>query len=108
MSYDKLVENKIREAMEKGEFDDLPGRGRPVDLETYFAVPEEMRLGYSILKNAGVIPEEMGLLKEVEELKELLAGCANGDERERIQKAIDERMLKFNLLVERRKLRRSK
>jgi hypothetical protein len=53
--FDKLVEQKIREAQEAGEFDDLEGEGRPVNLDAYFSTPEELRAGYALLKSAGVL-----------------------------------------------------
>src|SRR5438445_35918 len=43
--------------MEAGEFDRLEGAGRPVNLDAYFSTPEELRAGYAVLKNAGVVPE---------------------------------------------------
>ena len=100
MNFDKLIEEKIREAMANGEFDNLSGKGKPIDLTAYFATPEDLRLGYSILKNADVIPQEMSLLKEIETLKEKLAGCADIEQRERLRREIDDKTLKFNLLFE--------
>ena len=101
MSFDKLVEEKIREAMANGEFDNLAGRGKPLDLDSYFATPEDVRLAYSLLKSSGFIPEEMALLKEIDSLKAALDKSSSEDERKQIKKKIDERVLKFNLLVER-------
>ena len=77
MSFDKLVEEKIRAAMAAGEFDNLAGKGKPLDLTAYFATPEEVRVGYSLLKSAGFIPEEAHLLKEIESLKTRLATGKN-------------------------------
>ena len=101
MSFDKLVEEKIRQAMANGEFDNLAGRGKPLDLDSYFATPEDVRLAYSLLKSSGFIPEEMALLKEIDSLKAALDKSSSEDERKQIKKKIDERVLKFNLLVER-------
>jgi hypothetical protein len=106
MSFDKLVEEKIRAAMADGEFDNLPGKGKPLDLDAYFAAPEDMRLAFSMLKNAGFIPEQVDLLKEVDSLKAALDKSPSEDEKKLIKKKIDERMLRFNLLVESRKGRR--
>ena len=100
MSFDKLVEEKIREAMRNGEFDNLPGKGKPIDLDAYFATPEDVRIAYSILKSSGFVPEEAQLLKDVESLKEALKNCPNDDEKIKIKKLIDEKMLKLNMLVE--------
>jgi len=57
------------EAIARGEFDNLPGKGKPLDLDGYFATPEHLRMGYSMLKSADIIPEEMELLREIEGLK---------------------------------------
>ncbi len=103
MSFAKLAEEKIREAIAKGEFDNLPGRGRPVDLSAYFATPEELRLGYSVLKSGGFIPEEVSLLQEVEVLKQRLARSVDEEERSRLKKELDDRTLKLNLLIDRRR-----
>ena len=62
MNFQKTVDEKIEEAIAKGEFDNLPGKGKPLDLDAYFATPERLRMGYSILKSADIIPEEMELL----------------------------------------------
>ena len=106
--FDKLVEQKIREAMKAGEFDRLEGKGRPINLDAYFSTPEELRAGYAVLKNAGVLPEEAGLLREINELKARLEDCRDREERERLTRSIGDLTLKYNLLVERqRSTRRS-
>jgi hypothetical protein len=51
MSIESAIEQKIREAMARGEFDNLPGKGKPLDLEAYFNTPEDLRMAYSILKS---------------------------------------------------------
>jgi hypothetical protein len=105
--FDRLVEKKIREAMQAGEFDRLEGAGRPVNLDAYFSTPEELRAGYAVLKSAGVIPEEAQLLREINELKERLAACRDGDERESLRRAVGDLTLKYNLLVEHHRGKRS-
>ena len=72
MSFQKNVDKKIEEAIARGEFDNLPGKGKPLDLDAYFATPEHLRMGYAILKSAAVIPEEMELLKQIEDQKKAL------------------------------------
>lgn len=106
--FDKLVERRIREAQEAGEFDDLEGAGRPLDLDAYFSAPEELRAGYALLKNAGIVPEEARLLAEVEELKRELEVCAVGSRRQDLKKAIEERLLRYNLLNEYYRRRRGR
>ena len=98
--FDKLVEQKIREALKAGEFDNLEGRGRPVNLDAYFSTPEELRAGYAVLKGAGVVPVEAQLLGEINGLKERLAACRDAAERERLRQSVNDLTLKYNLLVE--------
>ncbi|HEY6118973.1 MAG TPA: DUF1992 domain-containing protein [Pyrinomonadaceae bacterium] len=63
---EKLVEKKIREAMEKGEFDNLPGKGKPVDLtENPFENPD-LRMVHRLLKNAGFAPAFIEERKSIE------------------------------------------
>jgi len=100
MSIDKFIDDQIKKAIDKGEFDNLPGKGKPLDLDAYFATPEDLRIAYSVLKSSGFVPEEAQLLKDVESLKEALKNCPNDDEKIKIKKLIDEKMLKLNMLVE--------
>jgi hypothetical protein len=105
MPSEKLIDKMIREAMERGEFDNLSGSGQPVDLSSYFAAPEDVRLGHKMLKDANIIPEELELLKEAEELKAELRNTSTEEEKRKIRKAIDEKLLKYNLLKERHRRR---
>lgn len=106
MSIEKLIDKMIKEAMAKGEFDNLPGSGQPVDLSDYFATPEDVRLGHKMLKDANIIPEELELLREAEALKAELANCATEEGKRKVRKMIDEKLLKYNLLKERYNRRR--
>src|SRR5262249_29412580 len=107
MSFEKLAEKKIQEAMENGEFDNLAGKGKPIDLTAYFATPVDVRLGYSVLKNAGVIPPEAQLLKEIDALREKLDACTDEEQRLSLKKEVEDKILTLNLILERYK-RRSK
>jgi hypothetical protein len=100
MFSEKLIEEKIREAMERGEFDDLPGKGKPLDLDAYFATPDDVRLGYSILKSAGCLPVEVELQKEIESLKARLDVSDDERERQSLRKEIEGKTLKLNLLTD--------
>jgi len=105
MSLDRSVEAILREAIERGEFDNLPGAGKPLDLAAYFDTPEEVRLAYSILKNADALPREAELLKEVAALKEELETCEDEAGRKQIGQMIQDRLLQYHLLTERGKSR---
>ena len=103
MSFDKLAEEKIREAIAAGEFDDLPGKGKPLNLDEYFAVNEEWRVGVSLLKNAGFLPQEMQLLKDIARLREGMEATTDPTRRQAIQRQIIEHTTQYDLLMERRR-----
>ena len=106
MSFDRIVEAIIKEAMERGEFDNLPGKGKPVDLTEYFETPEEVRLANSVLKNAGMTSREVDLLKEIAELKQILAGILDEKKKREIEGQIRQKQLEFSLMMERQKRER--
>jgi Domain of unknown function (DUF1992) len=70
MSFQKKTD-EIQEAIARGELGNLPGKGKPLDLAAYFATPEHLRMGYSILKSADIIPEQMELPRHIEGLKKI-------------------------------------
>jgi DnaJ family protein C protein 28 len=64
--WESLIDQKIREAMEQGEFDDLPGKGKPIDTsENPFEDPE-MRLAHRVLRNAGFAPSWIEERKDID------------------------------------------
>ena len=69
---DQIAEARIQEAIERGELRELPGEGRSLRLNDELAIPEELRAAYRILKNAGFLPPELQLRKEVREAEQLL------------------------------------
>ena len=103
MSFDKNVEALIKEAQARGDFDNLPGKGKPVDLSAYFITPEETRVAQSVLKNAGMIPPEIELLQEIAALKESLNAAQTDVESTKIRKLLIDKQLQFDLLIESRK-----
>jgi len=98
----KIAEAKIQEAMGKGEFDNLPGKGKPLALEDSSMVPEEMRAAYVILKNAGYLPEELELKKEITSLRDRIKSCGSEEEKSLLKKKLLETTLKHDMLMESR------
>ncbi len=94
-----LAEEKIREAMNRGEFDHLPGKGKPLPPDDLAGVPEELRLGFKLLKNAGMIPEEMLLRKEMVTLEDLLATCQEEGERTKLRGELSVKQLRYQSLM---------
>ena len=102
--FSTIAEGKIREALQNGEFDNLSGKGKPLNLDAMAHIPEELRAGYTILKNAGVLPEEMELKKEMVSLQKLIDCCHEENERESLQRKLTCKMLRFDILMEKRSL----
>lgn len=81
--FQKIAEDRIREAVERGELDNLPGAGQPQNLEDDSNLPDELRIAYKVLKNAGYTPPELDLRKQIYQVEELLDNAA--DEQSRYQ-----------------------
>ena len=96
--FEKIVEERIRQAQKKGDFNALPGRGRPIDLAADQGIPEDLRLAYKMLKNADCLPPEVELKKEIEKAEDLLAGMQDEAEKYNILKKINYLILKLNTL----------
>ncbi|AWB44421.1 DUF1992 domain-containing protein [Paenibacillus sp. CAA11] len=99
-----LAEQRIEEAMRRGEFEGLPGKGKPVEIEDLSHVPEELRVAYKILKNAGTLPEELQLQGECIRLEDLIAACEDKSERQKLHRQLNERALRLRMLLEQRGL----
>ncbi len=96
-----LAERKIREAMDRGEFANLPGAGKPLRLEDDSMVPEDLRLAYKILKNAGCIPPELELRREIITLRDLLRTVEGGEGRRDAIRELNYRILKLGVMGKR-------
>ena len=96
--YQKIIEEKIKEAQERGEFDDLPGSGKPLDLEDESRIPEDLRLSHKILKNANCLPPELELRNEIQAMADLLSGIPDEEEKYRQIKRINLKITKLNMM----------
>jgi len=97
---ERPIDMIIREAAAKGAFDNLPGRGKPQRFDEEGATPEELRMGYTVLKNSGHLPEEVEWMKEIDELKDHLAVTTDPAERAGILKRIEERQVRVRIFLE--------
>lgn len=100
------IEEQIRRAIEAGDFDNLEGKGKPLDLDAYFAAPEDVRMGYAMLKSNDFVPEEVARLKEIGELKERIAACTDEGTKKALNKTLHEKSIALSLILERNKRRR--
>ena len=63
-----IAERRISEAIQKGLLDTHVWRNRHLPMTYDNMVPEELRMAYKILKNAGYLPPEIEAKKEIESL----------------------------------------
>jgi hypothetical protein len=106
MSSGLSIEDQIRRAIEAGEFDDLKGKGKPLNLDDYFAAPEDVRMGYAMLKSNDFVPEEVARLKEIGELREAIAASTDEEIKKTLTKTLHEKSTALSLILERNKRKR--
>jgi hypothetical protein len=95
---ERIAENRILEAIEAGEFNNLQGQGQPLKFEDDSYVPDELRLAYKILKNADCLPPELELRKEVLTLQDLVASMEDTAEKLKQMRRLNFLMMKLNMI----------
>jgi len=98
---EKIAEEKIREAEQRGEFKNLPGAGKPLALEDDSMIPEQLRMAYKILKNSNFVPPEVEDKKEIRNIRDMLEKTSDESERYR-------QIQKLNLIITRMNMRKSR
>lgn len=98
----RIVEEKIQDAIEKGEFDNLPGAGKPLKLDDDSMVPEDLRASFRLMKNAGVLPEELQLHKDMITLQDLIDCCQDEREREKLNRELSVTRMRYQTLMSQR------
>src|SRR6476661_6788527 len=106
MSPERAIEKKIRRSIDAGDFDNLKGHGKPLDLTAYFNTPEDLRLAYSLLKSNEFVPEEVEMLKEIAALKEQITVCGSDEKRSLLTRKLNERKLVLAIAIEKYKRKR--
>jgi hypothetical protein len=99
--FQRIAEQRILEAQRAGAFDNLPGKGKPLELEDLSWVPDDLRIGYLVLKNANVLPPEAELLKDIHTIEDLLKHVEDEGERRALAKSIQWKMIRLDMLKRR-------
>ena len=105
MSYS--VEKLIEEWLAEKGFEELPGTGKPLDLDEYFSWPEDQRIGLSLLKNSGCVPLEVERLREIKHLSDEIEKCADEAVRVSLNRRLQEEQVELNLRIEQSRRRRN-
>jgi hypothetical protein len=95
--FSRIAERRIMEAIQNGEFDNLEGEGEPLVFEDETWIPEDLRMAYRFLKNAGCIPPELEARNEVINLCSLMNTIDDDKERLKKIRELNFRLLKLNL-----------
>lgn len=103
--FELIAERKIEIAIANGEFDNLAYKGKPLPPDDMGNIPEDLRMAYKILKNAGIVPEEIELRKSIVTMTDLMNSCADEEERKNIREKITEKQLRYNIIMESRGLK---
>jgi len=98
---ERLAEQRILEAHRNGEFEDLAGKGKPLELADYSSLPEDLRMAYHLLKNANVLPPEAELLKDIHVLEDLLKHVEDEGERQSLAKSLQWKLIRLDMLKKR-------
>ncbi len=96
--FEKIVEERIRQAQKRGDFDNLSGAGKPLPKEDLSHVPEELRLVYRILKNADCLPPEIELKNEIRQTESLLEEITDVRQKYKTMKKLNFLIMKLNML----------
>ncbi len=97
--FEKIVEERIRRAQQRGMFENLDGAGKPLPQDVIGdTVSEDLRLSYRILKNADCLPPEIEVKKEIRRTEDLLADMADTRGRYRMLKKLNYLILKLNTM----------
>jgi len=101
-AFQKIAEQRILEAIERGELDGLPGAGSPIVYEDDSRIPEDLRMAYKILRNTNCVPPEVSELKEIRQAEDLLEHIKDEQEKYKLVKRLNFRIMKVNILRNRR------
>ncbi len=96
--FTKIAENRILEAIEAGQFDNLEGKGQPLRFEDESHIPPELRMAYKILKNADCLPPELALRQEVLTLQDLVASMEDEAEKLKQMRRLNFLVMKLNMV----------
>lgn len=101
----RIADEKIKNAYEDGEFDNLPGMGKPLNIEDDSGIPKDLRMAYRILKNAGYTSEDHEFRKEIMTIEDLIKSSTNEEERKLLVKDLSRKLLQYNSLLSKRKIK---
>lgn len=102
--FQNFAETRIREAIERGQLKNLPGEGKPLVLEPPNPLESlEDRVFNKMMKTLGLLPEEVELQKEISDLRDRIEVCEKPEERDTLEKKLEEKVIRYNVIMEKRR-----
>ena len=99
MSFERIVEQQILRAIAEGAFENLRGKGRALELESYFQTPEPLRMAYSMLKSGEFVPEEVRLMQQIDAARQELSLCTERERASHLERKIQQNQLTLSALL---------
>ncbi|MBS4220249.1 DUF1992 domain-containing protein [Bacillus sp. FJAT-49711] len=100
-----ITEERIRKAYEDGEFDNLPGMGKPLPKDTMEGIPNELKMAYRVMKNAGFSPDEMDVKKEIMTIEDLINKTEDEMKKDGLKKELNAKILQYNSLLSKKRIK---
>lgn len=91
-----LVERRIVEAMDRGDFDHLPGTGKPLHIEQPSVLNGDVWWALRLMRQANVLPDEVRYRKRIDELRRQLDVAKTEDDARRVVRELNGLILKLN------------
>jgi hypothetical protein len=104
MDFFRLSEERIKQAQENGEFDNLPGLGKPLPNDDLAGIPEELRMAYRLMRNAGYSPEEANLKQELMTIEDLIKHTKDETEKEGLKSQLTQKLLNYNQMLSKKRI----
>ena len=99
---DDHIAQSLRESQRSGELQSAPSWGKPLDLNDGFEqTPDELRMAFKALKDAGFVPPEVETMKQIAALREVLAAEPDADKAEAMRRRVSELQQHLALRLER-------
>ncbi len=103
------VEEIIRKSIADGVPERLSNKGKPLDLSDWKRTPEHLRMSHSILKNAGIAPQEIDLAGQISSLKEEIKSLdktEDAEERKALIEVLNKSLVTYSIKMDKLRKRR--
>jgi hypothetical protein len=102
---DDHIGQHLRDSAANGELARAPSYGKPLDLgDAYEQTPAELRMAMKVLKDAGVVPPEVEMMRAAAALEACLAECRDDGQRQTLQRELSEMRQAIALRLEKLRL----